>query len=89
MAFLLPKKNKKSTTWYVGYYVDGKFIRKRIGKSKTLAKKARGEIEAKLELGEAGLIKKDLKLTQHFKEIIIRLMVIKHLIKCILPVALI
>lgn len=42
MAFLFARKHKRGQTWYVGYYVDGRFIRKRIGRSKTIAEKARG-----------------------------------------------
>ena len=59
MAFVFSRQNKKSKTWYVGYYVYGKFVRKRIGHSKTLAQKTCGEIEARIERGEAGLNKKD------------------------------
>jgi len=31
MAFVFSRKNKRGNTWYVGYYVDGKFVRKKIG----------------------------------------------------------
>jgi len=34
MAFIFSRKNKRSKTWYVGYYINGKFFRKRIGRSK-------------------------------------------------------
>ena len=59
MAFVFSRQIKKSKTWYVGYHVYGKFVRNRIGHSKILAQKACGEIEAKVERGEAGLMKKD------------------------------
>ena len=59
MAFVFSRQNKKSKTWYVGYNVYGKFVRRRIGHSKTLAQKAYGEIEAKIERGEAGLMQKE------------------------------
>ena len=68
MAFVFSRQNKKSKTWYVGYNVYGKFVRKRIGHSKTLAQKACGEIEAKIERGEAGLMKKDFPIKKFFKE---------------------
>jgi len=68
MAFVFSRQNKKSKTWYVGYYVYGKFVRRRIGYSKTLAQKACGEIEAKIERGEAGLMKKDYPIGRFFKE---------------------
>ena len=59
MAFVFSRQNKRSKTWYVGYNVYGKFVRKRIGYSKTLAQKSCGVIEEKIEHGEAGLMKKD------------------------------
>ncbi len=43
MAFLFSRENQKAKTWYVGFYVDGKFVRKRIDKSKALAEKACGK----------------------------------------------
>lgn len=68
MAFIFSRKNKRGKTWYVGYRVDGKLIRKRIGRSKALAEKARGDIEAKLERGEAGLLQKDYPIRKFFEE---------------------
>ena len=59
MAFVFPRKNKRGNTWYVGYYVNGRLARKRIGRSKVLADKARGDIEARIERGEAGLLNRD------------------------------
>ena len=52
----------------MGYHVDGKFVRKRIGRSKVLAQKACGEIEAKIERVEAGFMKKDYPIMKFFKE---------------------
>jgi len=43
MAFVFSRKTNRGKTWYVGYHVDGKFVRKRIGRSKTLAEKAKGD----------------------------------------------
>lgn len=53
MAFIFVRKNQRGKTWYVGYYVNGKFLRKRVGRSKIIAEKARGNIEAKVEKGKA------------------------------------
>jgi len=50
MAFIFCRKNSCGKTWYVGYYVNGEFVRKKIGRSKVVAEKARGDIEAKLEI---------------------------------------
>ena len=41
---------------------------KRIGRSKVLTKKACGEIEEKIERGEAGFMKKDYPIMKFFKE---------------------
>ncbi len=68
MAFIFCRKHKHGRTWYVGYYLDGRFVRKRIGRSKTLAEKARGDIEAKLERGEAGLLNRDYPIRKFFAE---------------------
>jgi integrase len=68
MAFTFSRKNSRGKTWYVGYYVNGKFVRKKIGHSKVIAEKARGDIEAKLERGEAGLLKKDYPIRKFFAE---------------------
>ena len=68
MAYVFSRKNRKGKTWYVGYRADGKLVRKRIGRSKTLAEKARGDIEAKIERGEAGLLKKDYQIRKFLQE---------------------
>ena len=59
MAFIFSRKNKRGKTWYVGYRVDRTLVRKRIGRSKAIAEKARGDIEARLEREDAGLRKKN------------------------------
>jgi len=66
MAFTFSRENSRGKTWYVGYYVNGRLIRKRIGRSKVLADKAKGDIEAKLERGEAGLLRKDYPVRKFF-----------------------
>lgn len=68
MAFLFSRQSKNTKTWYVGYYVDRKYVRKRIGRSKAFAEKACGEIEAKIERKEAGLLQKDYPLRHFFEE---------------------
>ncbi len=68
MAFLFARKHQRGKTWYVGYYVDGKLVRKKIGRSKTLAEKARGDIEARIERGEAGLLNRDYPIRRFFQE---------------------
>jgi len=68
MAFLFARKLRRGKTWYVGYYVDGRFVRKRIGRSKTIAEKARGDIEARLERGDAGLLNRDYPILAFFDE---------------------
>ena len=68
MAFVFFRKTNRGKTWYVGYHVDGKFVRKQIGRSKVLAEKAKGDIQAKIERGEAGLLKKDYPIRKFFSE---------------------
>jgi integrase len=68
MAFVFARKHSRGKTWYVGYYVNGKFVRRRVGRSKAIAGKALGDIEAKLARGEAGLINKDYPILDFFEE---------------------
>lgn len=68
MAFVFSRTYRRRKTYYVGYYVDGRLVRRRIGKSKTLADKARGEIEAKIERGDAGLLPRDYPVRKFFDE---------------------
>ena len=57
---LFSRSTQSGKTWYVGWRDRcGKYQRRRVGKSRTLARKLAGDIEAKLERGEAGLDKKD------------------------------
>ncbi len=66
MAFIFARKNNRGKTWYVGYCVNGRFLRKRVGRSKVIAEKARGDIEAKVERGEAGLLNRDCPILSFF-----------------------
>ncbi len=50
------------------YYVNGRVIQKKVGKSKTMAKKVAGEIEAKLERKDANLEPRDYDLRIFFQE---------------------
>jgi len=59
-------------TWYVGYYVDGKFVRRKVGRSKAIAQKALGDIEAKLARGETGLLNRDYPVFDFFEEYLSR-----------------
>jgi len=68
MAFVFSRKTGRGTTYYVGYYVDGQYVRQRIGRSKVLAAKARGDIEARIERAEAGLLPKDYPIREFFSE---------------------
>jgi integrase len=68
MASIFCRKRKNGATWYVQYYVDGRVIQKRVGKSKTMAKKVAGEIEAKQERKDANLEPRDHDLREFFQE---------------------
>lgn len=66
---LFSRSTQSGKTWYVGWRDgDGKYQRRRVGKSKTLAGKLAGDIEAKLERGEAGLEKRDCVIEKFFDE---------------------
>jgi integrase len=45
---------KRGGVWYLSYYLDGRRIRKRVGKSKRIAELARQETEVKLAKNEIG-----------------------------------
>ncbi len=47
---------KRGGLWYLSYYVDGRRVRKRVGKSKRIAKLARQEMEVKLAKNEIGWV---------------------------------
>ncbi|GMW01804.1 MAG: hypothetical protein AMXMBFR84_29410 [Candidatus Hydrogenedentota bacterium] len=68
-AHVFARSTQTGKTYYVGWRDrNGRYRRKKVGKSKTLAKKLAGDIEAKLERGEAGLEKKDYPIEKFFKE---------------------
>jgi len=72
MAFIFSRKNSRGQTWYVGYYVNGKLVRKKVGRSKTLARKVQGDIEAKIERADVGLLNKDYPIGRFFEEYLAR-----------------
>ena len=45
---------KRGSVWYLSYYINGKRVRKKVGKSKKLAELAREEIEVKIAKAELG-----------------------------------
>lgn len=68
MARIYQRTGKKGTLWYLDYQVDGRRVRKRIGKSKRVAELALADIEVKLERKEAGFAVKDRSLADFIKE---------------------
>ncbi|MFA5140658.1 MAG: tyrosine-type recombinase/integrase [Elusimicrobiota bacterium] len=59
MARIYSWSGKKGTVWYLDYAVDGRRVRKRIGRSKRLAELALADIQVKLERKEIGFAIKD------------------------------
>jgi len=72
MAFIFDRKHKNGKTWYVGYYYNGRLVRKKVGRSKSLARKVCGDIEAKIERADAGLLNKDYPIEKFFAEYLAR-----------------
>jgi len=68
MASIFARKRKSGNTWYLQYYVDGKVIQKKVGKSKRMAQQLAGEIEARQERKDANLEPRDYDLKQFFQE---------------------
>lgn len=68
MARIYSRTGKKGTLWYLDYQVDGRRIRKRIGKSKRIAELALADVEVKLERKEAGFAVKDRALHDFIRE---------------------
>ncbi|MBI5554800.1 MAG: site-specific integrase, partial [Elusimicrobia bacterium] len=68
MASIFARKRKNGNCWYVQYYIDGKVIQKRVGKSKKLAQQVAGEIEAKQERKDANMEPRDCELKKFFAE---------------------
>ncbi len=68
MARIYSCPGKKGTNWYLDYAVDGRRVRKRVGKSKKLAELALADVQVKLERRELGFQVKDKNLDDFFKE---------------------
>jgi integrase len=62
MARIYQRTGKKGSCWYLDYAVDGKRVRKRIGRSKRLAELAMADTEVKLDRREIGFAQTDKKL---------------------------
>ncbi len=59
MSRVYSREGKKGTVYYVDYFVDGRRVRKRLGRSQKLANLAAGEIDVKLERKELGFAAKN------------------------------
>ncbi len=68
MARLYQIVGKKGTAWYADYSLEGRRIRKRLGRSKRLAQLALADIEIKLERKELGFAAKDRRLSDFIEE---------------------
>lgn len=68
MARIYSWAGKNGTYWYLDYAVDGRRIRKRVGKSKKLAQLALADVQVKLERKELGFQTKDKNLADFFVE---------------------
>ena len=68
MARIYSWSGKKGTYWYLDYAVDGRRVRKRVGRSKKLAELALADVQVKLERRELGFQTKDKNLADFFAE---------------------
>ncbi|MFI5347730.1 MAG: tyrosine-type recombinase/integrase, partial [Elusimicrobiota bacterium] len=68
MARIYQRSGKKGVYWYLDYNVDGRRLRKRVGRSKRLADLALADIQVKLERKELGFQAKDKGLTDFIVE---------------------
>ncbi len=68
MARIYSWAGKKGTYWYLDYAVDGRRVRKRVGRSKKLAELALADVQVKLERRELGFQTKDKNLAEFFAE---------------------
>ena len=68
MARIYSWSGKKGTCWYLDYAVNGRRVRKRIGRSKRLAELALADITVKLERREIGFAESDKKLSELIAE---------------------
>lgn len=68
MARIYQVEGKNGPRWYLDYHVEGRRVRKRIGKSKRIAELALADIEVKLERKETGFAVKDRNLKDFIAE---------------------
>ena len=68
MARIYHLEGKKGTTWYLDYNLDGRRMRKRLGRSKKLAELALADVQVKLERKELGFAAKDRRLSDFVEE---------------------
>lgn len=68
MARIYQVDGKKGSRWYLDYQVDGRRVRKRVGKSKRIAELALADMEVKLDRRELGLAPADKKLDELIAE---------------------
>lgn len=68
MARIYQVAGKKGARWYLDYQVEGRRVRKRIGKFKRIAELALADIEVKLGRKEAGFAVKDRSLADFIGE---------------------
>lgn len=68
MSRIYRREGKKGAYWYLDYAVDGRRVRKRVGKSKKLADLALADIQVKLERKELGFQTKDKNLSDFIVE---------------------
>jgi site-specific recombinase XerD len=71
MARIYQLDGKKGTNWYLDYAVEGRRIRKRVGRSKRLAELALADIQVKLERKELGFAAKDRNFTEFIQEYLV------------------
>lgn len=68
MSRIYQVSGKKGVTWYLDYAVDGRRLRKRVGRSKRLAELALADVQVKLERKELGFQAKDKGLADFIQE---------------------
>lgn len=68
MARIYSWAGKKGTYWYLDYAVDGRRVRKRVGRLKRLAELALADIQVKLERKELGFQSKDKNFADFIRE---------------------
>ena len=68
MATIYKRESKNGPVWYLNYTVNGRRIKKKIGKSKEVAEIARKEIEVKMARHEIGIVDPNVKIKRLMKE---------------------